>query len=115
LPYSLQSLSGTNVEGIISGQLRETGKVKGRYIVGCIKNIIFMAEAYIEHRPHASSEHVPTSHYVIMADGEEIGHFATQSAAKKAACEAGYDTVHVARQRHLQDRRNHAHWRKDPC
>ena len=74
-----------------------------------------MSAAYIEHRPHASSEHVPTSHYVIVVDGREIGQYSTQSAAKKAACDAGYHPVHVARQRHLQDRKNPAHFREDRC
>jgi hypothetical protein len=74
-----------------------------------------MPAAYIEHRPHASSEHVPTSHYVIVVNEDETGNFSTQSAAKKAACDAGYRPVHVARQRHLQDRKNPAHFRVDPC
>jgi hypothetical protein len=74
-----------------------------------------MAAAYIEHRPHASSEHAPTSYYVIVVNGQDIGPFTTQRAAKEAACAAGYDPVHVARQRHLQDRKNPAHFRKDPC
>ncbi|HEY4063635.1 MAG TPA: hypothetical protein VGM30_17125 [Puia sp.] len=74
-----------------------------------------MAAAFIEHRPHASSEHVATSHFVIIANGEEIGSFPTQSAAKDAACKKGYDPIHVARVRHLQDRKNPAHWRVDRC
>jgi len=74
-----------------------------------------MPAAYIEHRPHASSEYAPTSHYVIIVNGTEIGSYGTQSAAKNAACAAGYSPVHVARQRHLQDRSQPAHWRKDPC
>jgi hypothetical protein len=74
-----------------------------------------MPAAYIEHRPHASSEHVSTSHYVIVANGQEYGPFTTQSAAKKAACDAGYHPIHVARQRHLQDRKNPAHFREDRC
>ena len=75
-----------------------------------------MPAAYIEHRPYASSEHAETSHYVIIVDGKEVhGTFSTQSSAKKMACEKEYDPVHVARQRHLQDRSQPAHWRKDPC
>lgn len=74
-----------------------------------------MSAAYIEHRPHASSEHVSTSHYVIVVDGNESGNYSTQEAAKNAACAKGYRPVHVARQRHLQDRKNPAHWRVDPC
>lgn len=75
-----------------------------------------MPAAYIEHRPHASSEHVATSHYVIIVNGAEVlGNFSTQSAAKDKACKEGYRPVHVARQRHLQDRAQPAHWRADPC
>ena len=73
-----------------------------------------MAKAYVEHRPHATSEHAPTSHYVYVVDGQDHGYYSTQSAAKKAACDAGHD-VHVARQRHLQDRKNPAHFKHDPC
>lgn len=74
-----------------------------------------MPAAYIEHRPHASSEHVKTSHYVIVVDEKESGNYSTQKDAKDAACLKGYRPVHVARVRHLQDRRNPAHWRVDPC
>ena len=75
-----------------------------------------MPAAYIEHRPHASSEHVPTSHYVIVSNGSETGEqFKTQADAKNSACKNGYNPVHVARQRHLQDRAQPAHWRIDPC
>ena len=74
-----------------------------------------MSAAYIEHRPHATSEHVATSHYVIVVNGTDHGHYSTQSAAKTSACNSGYSPVHVARQRHLQDRSQPAHWRVDPC
>ena len=75
-----------------------------------------MPAAYIEHRPHASSEYTPTSHYVIIVNGGEVGgSFHTQIAAKNSACASGYRPVHVARQRHLQDRAQPAHWRVDPC
>lgn len=74
-----------------------------------------MSAAFIEHRPHASSEHTPTSHYVIVVEGKEIGVYATQNDAKDAACARGYRPVHVARVRHLQDKDQPAHWRVDPC
>ena len=75
-----------------------------------------MPAAFIEHRPHASSEHVPTSHYVIVVNEQEVGgNFSTQNAAKNAACTKGYRPVHVARVRHLQNRSQPAHWRVDPC
>jgi hypothetical protein len=72
-----------------------------------------MSAAYIEHRPHATSENYPTSHFVIVVNGEDYGKFKTQRAATDAAYEAGYSPVHVARVRHLQDRRVPAHWRVD--
>lgn len=75
-----------------------------------------MAAAYIEHRPHATSEYEKTSHYVILVDGKEVnGRFDTQKEAKDSACNSGYRPVLVARQRHLQDRAQPAHWRSDPC
>jgi hypothetical protein len=75
-----------------------------------------MAAAYVEHRPHASSEYVSTSHYVVIVNESSVGgNFATQAAAKKYACDNGYRPVHVARQRHLQDRSQPAHWRVAPC
>ena len=75
-----------------------------------------MPAAFIEHRPHATSEHTPTSHYVIVVNGQEVhGNFSTQEKAKTTACDKGYRPVHVARQRHLQDRAQPAHWRVDPC
>ncbi|MDO3641269.1 hypothetical protein [Mucilaginibacter sp. L3T2-6] len=82
-----------------------------------IHQILFlMPVAFVEHRPHAASEHAPTSHYVVIVTGSQAGpNFPTQSAAKAYACRQGYRPVHVARQRHLQDRRQPAHWRADPC
>ena len=75
-----------------------------------------MSAAYIEHRPHATSEHVKTSHYVIIVNGKEVyGNFSTQKEAKEKACKEGHRPVHVARERHLQDHKNPAHWRSDPC
>ena len=42
-----------------------------------------MAAAYVEHRPHASSEHVKTSHYVVIVDESQVGDdFDTQADAK---------------------------------
>lgn len=75
-----------------------------------------MAAAYVEHRPYASSEHEATSHYVVIVNESLVGgKFTTQADAKKYACDEDYSPVHVARQRHLQDRSKPAHWRVDPC
>ena len=75
-----------------------------------------MPAAYIEHRPRSTDPDTTTSHYVIVSGGREVGGtFSTQKAAKDKACADGYEPVHVARVRHLQDRDQPAHWRKDPC
>jgi len=75
-----------------------------------------MPASFVEHRPHATSEHVPTSHYVVIVNGAQVGNnFNTQAGAKTYACNQGYRPVHVARERHLQDRAQPAHWRVDPC
>jgi hypothetical protein len=74
-----------------------------------------MTAAFIEHRPKSSDPQAATSHYVIVANGQEHGNFSTQQAAKQKACDDGYRPVHVARVRHLQDRDQPAHWRVDPC
>ncbi len=75
-----------------------------------------MAAAYVEHRPYHSSEYAPTTHFVVIVEGIEVGGtFKTQREAKDYACSRGYRPVHVARVRHLQDRSQPAHWRVDPC
>jgi len=56
-----------------------------------------MTSAFIDHRPHASSEHVSIFHYVIVSNGVDFSmKFETQMAAKLYACNAGYRPVHVA-------------------
>lgn len=74
-----------------------------------------MSAAYIEHRPKSSDPNASTAHYVIVVNGKEEGPFSTQQAAKDKACKDGHRPVHVARERHLQDRAQPAHWRVDPC
>ena len=74
-----------------------------------------MAAAYIEHRPRSTDPQTPTKHFTIVSGGTDHGEFKTQEAAKDKACADGYDPVHVARVRHLQDRDQPAHWRKDSC
>jgi len=52
----------------------------------------------------------------FIVNGAEVGrNFSTQATAKNYACDKGYRPVHVARQRHLQDRKNPAHWKVAPC
>ncbi len=70
-----------------------------------------MVEAFIEHRPHAVSKKVPTSHYVIIANGQEIlGEFTNKRAAKYAALRSGHWPVLVPKERHLQNRSEPDHW-----
>jgi len=73
-----------------------------------------MTAAFIEHRPKSSDPATTTSHFVIVADGVEQGSFQTQKEAKDKAYDNGYQPVHVARVRHLQDRDKPDHWRSDP-
>lgn len=74
-----------------------------------------MAAAFVEFRPRSSSKDEKVSHYVIVVGGEELhGTFETQKEAKEFACKR-YTEVHVARVRHLQDKKIPDHWRKDPC
>ena len=80
-----------------------------------IKEKPTMTAAFIEHRPRSSDPAATVSHYVIVTGGREVGTFQTQKAAKDKACADGYRPVHIARVRHLQDRDQPAHWRKDPC
>ncbi len=94
----------------LTGNRKIRRKAHGRFT----ENML-MPAAFIEHRPHASSEYAPTTHFVIIVNEKEVGLYTTQNAAKNAACEMGYHPVHVARVRHLQDRAQPAHWRKDPC
>jgi hypothetical protein len=71
------------------------------------------AAAFVEHRPLASAPHVGTTHHVVISGGREIKTFKTQKEAADWALAQGY-TVHVARERHLQDRDTPAHWRRYP-
>ena len=74
-----------------------------------------MAAAYIEHRPLSSDKNATTTHHVVVVGGKEIATYKTQKEAKEAACKAGYRPVHVARERHLQNRDIPDHFRVDPC
>jgi hypothetical protein len=105
----------TNVQSINGTALRETVKLHANCLVSLPKIILYMSAAYIEHRPRSTDEREATTHYVIVVDGRDIGPYDTQKKPKDAACAKGYDPVHVARVRHLQDRDKPDHWRKDPC
>jgi hypothetical protein len=73
-----------------------------------------MTSAYVEYRPISSEQTHGVTHHVVIVEEAEVHRATTQLAAEKWACEKGY-TVHVARQRHLQDRPKPAHWRKSDC
>lgn len=73
-----------------------------------------MTNAYVEYRPLSSNQTHGVTHHVVIVGGKEHGPYKTQLEAEKSACQAGY-AVHVARQRHLQDKPNPAHWRQSDC
>ena len=73
-----------------------------------------MTNAYVEYRPKSSDQTHGVTHHVVEVNGVEVQKFNTQLAAEKWACAQGY-TVHVARERHRQDKPNPAHWRKSDC
>lgn len=74
-----------------------------------------MPAAFIEHRPKSTDKTAPTTHHAVVVDGKDVSDHNTQKEAKEAACKAGYRPVHVARERHLQNRDIPAHFRVDPC
>ena len=71
-----------------------------------------MAVVYIEPRPKARSEHEPIDHCVVEEVGDKVlKTFKKQEEAIAWAKGEGH-TVHLARVRHLGDKRNPDHWRK---
>ncbi|MBU9818623.1 hypothetical protein J1782_01800 [Rahnella sp. BCC 1045] len=69
--------------------------------------------AYIEHRPKSGDKFATTTHHVVIANGEVVHEANTQKEAADWAFSMDF-AVHVARERHLQDRDQPAHWRKYP-
>ena len=74
-----------------------------------------MPAAYIEHRPRSSDKASATTHHAVVVEGKDVSTHNTQKEAKDAACKAGYRPVHVARERHLQNRDIPDHFRVAPC
>ena len=70
-----------------------------------------MTAAFIEHRPKSSDKNAGTTHHAVVADGKEVHTVKTQKEAADWAIAKGYKPVHVARERHLQDRDKPDHWR----
>jgi hypothetical protein len=70
-----------------------------------------VAAAFIEHRPFASSPNTSTTHHAVVAGGRDVKDFKTQKEAHDWAKTQGYSPIHVARERHLQNRDVPDHWR----
>ncbi|MDB0529683.1 hypothetical protein LBW56_23735 [Ralstonia solanacearum] len=70
--------------------------------------------AYVEYRPKSEEQTKGVTHHVVIVNEKEVKQCVTQREAENWACEQGY-TVHVARERHLQDRPTPAHWRTADC
>jgi hypothetical protein len=70
-----------------------------------------MPAAFIEHRPLASDPRASITHHAVVSGGKEVKSFKTQREAAEWAKAEGYAPVHVARERHLQDRDVPDHWR----
>lgn len=71
-----------------------------------------MAIVYIEARPKGRGEHAPIEDFVVETENDhELATFKTQEEAITWAKKNGH-TAHVARVRHLPDKRNPDHFRK---
>lgn len=70
-----------------------------------------MTAAFIEHRPKATDPKAATTHHAVVVGGQDVKDFKTQKEAHDWATNQGYKPVHVARERHLQDRDKPDHWR----
>jgi hypothetical protein len=71
-----------------------------------------MAAVYIEARPKGRGEHAPIEDYVVETEGDHVLKTTkTQHEAIEWAKKSGH-TVHVARVRHLPNKRIPDHWRR---
>ena len=71
-----------------------------------------MTVVYIEPRPKGRSEGSPITDYVVEDEGDRVLHTtSTQDAAIAWANSHGH-SAHVARVRHLNDKKIPDHWRK---
>lgn len=68
-------------------------------------------DAYVEYRPLSDDQTAGVTHHVVIVNGVIKHQANTQKEAADWAVAQGY-AVHVARERHLQDRDQPAHWRK---
>ena len=70
-----------------------------------------MAIVFVEARPKGKREGSPIEDYIVEDHADHpLATFPTQAAAVKWAKEHGH-TPHVARVRHLNDRKKPDHWR----
>ena len=70
-----------------------------------------MSTVFVEARPKGRPEGSPITDYVVETAGDHVLHTAgTQAAAIKWAKDNGH-TPHVARVRHLNDKKKPDHWR----
>jgi hypothetical protein len=71
-----------------------------------------MAVVYVEPRPKGRPEGSPVTDYVVEEHADQVlATFKTQHEAIEWAKKNGH-TPHVARVRHMNDRKNADHWRK---
>jgi hypothetical protein len=87
------------------------------YSLSCLPDKIrkkrrtIMANVYIEARPKGRPEGSPIDDYVVETQGDQVlGTFSTQRAAIDWAKGKGH-SPHVARVRHLNDKKKPDHWR----
>jgi hypothetical protein len=70
-----------------------------------------MAKVFVEARPKGRSEGSPINDFVVETEGDQVlGTFKTQKEAIDWAKSKGH-TPHVARVRHLNDKKKPDHWR----
>lgn len=70
-----------------------------------------MAIVFVEARPKGLPEGLPFNDFVVETQGDQVlGTFTTQAAAISWAKSNGH-TPHVARVRHLNDKKKPDHWR----
>lgn len=70
-----------------------------------------MANVFVEARPKGRPDGSPINDYVVETQGDQVlGTFPTQAAAIAWAKSNGH-TPHVARVRHLNDKKRPDHWR----
>jgi hypothetical protein len=70
-----------------------------------------MANVFVEARPKGRQEGSPITDYVVETAGDQVLHTSTTQAAAISWAKANGHTPHVARVRHLNDKKRPDHWR----